>query len=98
MNLCHPSSIKYTMAVGTITEQAPTKTHGRTAPTKSSRMLKSDNKEDKIKYFNLASIHNLRFIVRLTEEAREAILNDNFDNYKETFLKNYYQQNKKENS
>ncbi len=62
------------------------------------KLMKSDNKEDKIKYFNLASIHNLRFIVRLTEEAREAILNDNFDNYKETFLKNYYQQNKKENS
>ncbi len=53
-------------------------------------LLKSENKEDKYKYFNLASIHNLRFIIRLTEEAREAILNGNYAEYKAEFLKNYY--------
>lgn len=53
-------------------------------------LLKSENKEDKYKYFNLASIHNLRFIIRLTEEAREAILNGTYDEYKAEFLKNYY--------
>lgn len=53
-------------------------------------LLKSENKEDKYKYFNLASIHNLRFIIRLTEEAREAILNGTYEEYKAEFLKNYY--------
>lgn len=53
-------------------------------------LLKSENKEDKYKYFNLASIHNLRFIIRLTEEAREAILNGSYEEYKAEFLKNYY--------
>lgn len=53
-------------------------------------LLKSENKEDKYKYFNLASIHNLRFIIRLTEEAREAILNGTYEEYKTEFLKNYY--------
>lgn len=54
-------------------------------------LMKSEEKEQKIKYFNLASIHNLRFIIRLTEEIREAIENDTFHEYKENFLKNYYQ-------
>lgn len=54
-------------------------------------LMKSDKKEEKLKYFNLASIHNLRFIIRLTEEAREAILNDNFEEYKNNFLKTYTQ-------
>ena len=40
-----------------------------------------------------ASIHNLRFIIRLTEEARAAILDGTFDQYKENFLKDYYQKN-----
>ena len=35
-------------------------------------------------------MHNLRFIIRLTEEAREAILNDTFEEYKKEFLANYY--------
>lgn len=53
-------------------------------------MWKSSDLEVKRKYFRLSSIHNLRFIVRMTEEVREAILNDTFDAYKEEFLKNYY--------
>ncbi len=37
----------------------------------------------------LLSIHNIRFLVRLTEELREAIKNDNLLEYKENFIKNY---------
>ena len=54
-------------------------------------LLKSQNQEDKRQYFNLASQHNLRFIIALTEEARDAILNGSFEEYKNEFLKNYYQ-------
>ncbi|MEG0960722.1 MAG: tRNA guanosine(34) transglycosylase Tgt, partial [Erysipelotrichaceae bacterium] len=53
-------------------------------------LLKSPDQEKRRQYFNLASIHNLRFIIRLTEEIRVAILNDCFEEYKEEFLKNYY--------
>ena len=53
-------------------------------------LYKSQEIEDKHKYNNLASIHNLRFILRLTEEARQAIIDGNFDEYKAEFLKNYY--------
>ena len=37
----------------------------------------------------LLSIHNIRFLIRLTEELREAIKNDNILEYRENFLKNY---------
>ena len=37
----------------------------------------------------LLSIHNLRFLIRLTEEAREAIKNDKYKEFKEEFIKNY---------
>lgn len=57
-------------------------------------LSKSENAEDKHHYYNLASQHNLRFIIRLTQEAREAIINGNFKEYKETFLHNYYQKDK----
>lgn len=53
-------------------------------------MWKSQDIEERRKYFNLASIHNLRFIIRLTQEAREAIIHGTFEEYKETFLQNYY--------
>ncbi len=53
-------------------------------------LLKSQDPEERCKYFNLASMHNLRFIIRLTEEARAAILDGTFAEYKETFLRNYY--------
>ena len=54
-------------------------------------LYKSQNLDDKHKYNNLTSIHNLRFILRLTEEARQAILDGNFEEYKANFLKDYYQ-------
>ena len=38
----------------------------------------------------LLSIHNLRFLIRLTEDLRECIKNDNILEYRENFIKNYY--------
>ena len=37
----------------------------------------------------LLSIHNIRFLVRLTEEIREAIKENKFTEYKENFIKEY---------
>lgn len=37
----------------------------------------------------LLSIHNIRFLIKLTEDLREAIKNDNILEYRENFLKNY---------
>ena len=53
-------------------------------------LLKSKNPDDRAKYFNLASIHNLRFTIRLTEEIRQAIIDGRFEEYKDEFMKNYY--------
>lgn len=52
-------------------------------------MWRSGNAEKKAKYYNLTSVHNLRFIVRLTEEVREAMLGDYFDEYRHKFLAKY---------
>ena len=38
----------------------------------------------------LLSIHNIRFLIRLTEELREAIKNDNLLEYREQFIRDYY--------
>lgn len=37
----------------------------------------------------LLSIHNIRFLIRLTEELREAIKNDNILEYKQNFIERY---------
>lgn len=37
----------------------------------------------------LLSMHNIRFLIKLTEEIREAIKNDNFLEYKENFKRRY---------
>jgi queuine tRNA-ribosyltransferase len=37
----------------------------------------------------LATIHNLRFIVRLVDQMREHLLTDTFEQFKEDFLKKY---------
>lgn len=58
------------------------------------KLWRSQDNEERCKYFNLASQHNLRFIIRLTEEIREAILEDRFQEYKEEFLKTYYKDKK----
>ena len=38
----------------------------------------------------LASIHNVYFIVNMVKQIRQSILDDNFTEYKENFLKRYY--------
>lgn len=38
----------------------------------------------------LLSIHNIRYLIRLTEELRESIKNDNILEYRDSFIKNYY--------
>ena len=54
------------------------------------KLWKSEDNSVRQQYYNLASIHNLRFIIRLTEDARAAILNGTFPEFKAEFLKNYY--------
>ena len=54
------------------------------------------DKEKTAKYFNLSSIHNLRFILRLTEEIRESMINGTFETYKNEFLKDYYRNKKQQ--
>ena len=41
----------------------------------------------------LLSIHNIRFLIKMTEEIRKAIKNDNFEEYKDSFLKIYKAKN-----
>lgn len=53
-------------------------------------LWKSGDIEKKRQFYNLASIHNVRFIVRLTEEIRKAILEDRFFEFKDEFLQRYY--------
>ncbi len=57
-------------------------------------LWRSGDEAKKIKYYNLASIHNLRFIVRLTEDIRTAILGNYFPEFKKDFLAKYYSQPK----
>ena len=47
-------------------------------------------KVDEITGKTLASIHNERFVVRICENIRQAILDDTFQDYMESFLKRYY--------
>ncbi len=44
----------------------------------------------------LLSIHNIRYLVKLVEEIREAIKNDSFIEYKEEFIKKYDNKEKKQ--
>lgn len=52
-------------------------------------LWKSGDREKKAEFYNLASIHNVRFIVRLTEQIRASILNGTFAEFKTEFLKRY---------
>lgn len=52
-------------------------------------LWRSGDEVKKAQYYNLASIHNVRFIVRLVEEIRQAILTERFDEYKKSFWQNY---------
>lgn len=53
-------------------------------------LWKSHDLSEKAKYYSLASVHNLRFIIRLFENIRISILNHYFDDYKHDFLAHYY--------
>lgn len=53
-------------------------------------MWRSGDTEQKSKFYRLASIHNLRFIIRLTEQIRAAIVGEYFDEFRKEFLHNYY--------
>lgn len=54
-------------------------------------LWRSGDTEQKQKYYRLASLHNLRFIIRLTEEIRQAILEGSFVQYRDDFLQKFYQ-------
>ena len=45
-------------------------------------------------YGRLLSIHNIRFLIKLTELSREAIKNDNFASFKEEFINRYTKNSK----
>lgn len=53
-------------------------------------LLKSPNKEDHYQYYKLASMHNLHFILQLTQNIRQSILEDRFFEYRDIFMKEYY--------
>ena len=53
-------------------------------------LLKSQDRSEKERYFELASVHNVRFIVRLTEQIRESMFEDRFEAFRDEFLKRYY--------
>lgn len=53
-------------------------------------LWKSGDAEKKKEFYRLASMHNVRFIIRLTENIRESIMSGRFDEYRKEFLKNYY--------
>lgn len=44
----------------------------------------------------LLSIHNIRYLIRLTEDLRKAIKNDNILEYRENFIKRYYKEETKD--
>ncbi|MDR0912447.1 MAG: tRNA guanosine(34) transglycosylase Tgt [Methanobrevibacter sp.] len=47
-------------------------------------------KKDKLLAMELLTIHNVYFIVNLTKEIRNSILEDNFHNFRDKWLKRYY--------
>lgn len=46
---------------------------------------------DEILALTLLSIHNLRFVVRLVDQIRQSLLDDNFQEFKKDFCGRYYQ-------
>lgn len=52
-------------------------------------MWKSGDIEEKHRFYNLVTIHNTRFIIRLTEQIRASIIDGSFYEFKENFLRKY---------
>lgn len=55
-------------------------------------MLKSRTDDVRAQAFRLLSMHNVRFIIRLTENIRQAIIDGNYKDYKNSFMTSYYHQ------
>lgn len=53
-------------------------------------LWRSGDPAQKRQFYTLASAHNLRFIVRLTEQIRASILDGSYFELKHEFLQNYY--------
>jgi queuine tRNA-ribosyltransferase len=53
-------------------------------------LLKSQDPDERVVAFNLASVHNVRFIVRLVDMIREAMNAGTFSQLKHSWLKRYY--------
>ncbi|MDR1970138.1 MAG: tRNA guanosine(34) transglycosylase Tgt [Candidatus Nomurabacteria bacterium] len=53
-------------------------------------LLKSSEPEEKARALTMLSGHNVRFIIRLTEQIRAAISSEDFDELKKYWLKRYY--------
>jgi queuine tRNA-ribosyltransferase len=53
-------------------------------------MSKSKNRELTGKYFELASVHNIRFMLRLMEQIRENITAGTYQNFKDEFMNHFY--------
>jgi queuine tRNA-ribosyltransferase len=56
-------------------------------------MQRSHEPDEKAHALTLLSQHNVRFIIRLTEQIRAAIIDGTFDELKNTWLKRYYNVN-----
>ncbi len=52
--------------------------------------LKSQDRDERARTFNRLSIHNVRFIIRLTEQIRTAIFEGRFGEFKDAWLVRYY--------
>lgn len=55
-------------------------------------MLKSHTDDVRAQAFRLLSMHNVRFIIRLIENVRQAIIDGNYKDYKNSFMASYYHQ------
>ena len=53
-------------------------------------MLKSQEQEIRAQAFSLLSAHNVRFIIRLTEQIRDSIIDGSFVEFRDEFMKKYY--------
>ena len=55
-------------------------------------LLKSVDINDHARAYNLLTIHNVRFIIRLCEQIRQSILDNCYDKFKAAFCGRYYKQ------
>jgi len=82
--------------------ECPTCLSGRTRAEIQALMKNTDSKKsaeqdatDKKLAQELTSIHNVFFIINLTKQIRESIIDGTFNEFRDDWLKRYYQNNKK---